>query len=1171
MTANRIASIRRLVADLRRPETRGDALRRVPRRAAAELRRRTHRSASRDAATRTAGTAPTAAVGVKRPDSWFVGEWSRLASAVLGSAAAGSPSLDPAKAPEAVRQARRQSAEATFAEAIARGEPLERAVCRSVAALTDAQEWSAAWATAEGAVRLPGGATASAMGHAVWLHRRRQFDRVWNVIRDLDDEALATHIPVEAVDGALAAGTTAARERALAIAVPNEAMDARVVVDLAGRFIAFGERERAAALVAELHRRSTVDLDDRRRYSWTLIEGWLDRRPPSIPPGSVPVAVLDYQSPDHVLTSGNLGDYIQTLSLVGNLVRLTDVAFSGDDGLGALATEWQDRVQPELRVPAVGGSVHLVAVDRDFSSARDIPEGTWMVAFGWHMHPLFDLRYDFPYHPNIRPLFISFHVNRLEMLTDEAQAYLRRYGPVGCRDWNTVFLLLSAGIDAFFTGCLTTTVDALFPPRETVYRGKGAVGVIDRAAKAAGSGARDVRLYNHQSDDYRYMSLTDGLRTARDVLSGYQRELDRAVTGRLHAYLPLTALGVPVEFINGSPGDVRFAGLTGLRPGDERLTEMRQGIRDLIARTFATVLAGADEGEVYARWRDLTRDRVAEARARFEEPVVDPPTTVDVAAAVETTRAGRRAFGPHAAVDRATVTDVVLCFDQNVTSPAAVLIESMVAHASGPLRLWVLGRGLTNAYQEWLAGAFPSLPITFLPCDQITYGGPGGRPKRLPARITISTLDRLILPHMLDDVDRVVYLDVDTLMLDDVCRLASTDLDGRPIAARDSTVSEASEWQRAPRRVPEAAATELRRRMGRLHGYGPKALNAGVLVLDLDRLRRDDFTTTYLPWVERFGLHDQDIMLAYAGPDRGVLDPRWNALPGLEDVQDPGLMHWASFGKPWDPELTYAQGVWREYAGRLHARAGLPPTPGADVISPSGSIGNPIEGGPVTAPLAAAVEHVIGAVQEEHLSYLGEPGLRTLATTVEAIEADGIEGLIIEAGTALGGSAITMAAAKSTARRMKVYDVFGMIPAPGENDGEDVHRRYATIVKGSSKGIGGETYYGYRDDLLAEVTESFNRHGLPIADNNVELIQGLFEDTIALDEPVALAHLDGDWYASTMTCLTRIAPRLSVGGRFVIDDYDTWSGCRAAVDEYFAGRSGFRFERRGRLHIVRTA
>jgi lipopolysaccharide biosynthesis glycosyltransferase len=945
-------------------------------------------------------------------------------------------------------------------------------------------------------------------------------------------------------------------------------MDGRVVVDLAGRLLAFGERERAADLVAELRHRPSVDLDERRSNSLTLIERWLDRRSASVPTGSVPVAVMDYQTPDHVLTSGNLGDYIQTMAMVGNLVRLTSVAFSGDDGLGELASELQERVQPRLRLPDVSGSVHLVAVDRDFSSASDVPVATWMVAFGWHMHPLFDLRYDFPYHPNVRPLFISFHVNRLEMLTDAARAYLRQYGPVGCRDWTTVFLLLSAGIDAFFTGCLTTTIDALFPAREQAYHGKGAVGAIDLPGHSVGGGARNVRVYSHQSDEVRYMSVTEGLRAADATLVAYQRDLDRAVTRRLHAYLPLTSLGVPVEFRTRTPGDERFAGLTGLRPGDARLTAMRDGIRELVATTFARVVGGADDEEVYGLWRDLTRERVTEARARFEAPVADTPTTIDLAETVATIRAGSRRFGPHDAIDRDTVTDIVLSFDQNVTLPAAVLLESIVANASGSLRLWVLNRGLPRAYPGWLAAAFPSVPMTFLPCDNLAYG-PSGRPRRVTSRITISTMDRLIVPDLLDGVARVVYLDVDTLMLDDICQLARTDLAGRPVAARDSNVSETSEWVRAGRRLKEDLAMELRRRMGLRHGYGHAALNAGVLVMDLERMRRDGFTVAYLGLVERYGLHDQDTMLAYVGPDRAVLEPRWNALPTLEDVADPGLIHWASFGKPWEPQLTYEQNRWRGYAAQLHERAGAPPTDDDGRSGPPGSLKNPAEAGPVRAELSAELERVIHAVRREHLTYLDDDGLRTLAAAVERIEVEAIEGLIVEAGTARGGSAITMAAAKSPARRMKAYDMFGMIPPPGEKDGEDVHRRYATIASGSSKGIGGETYYGYRSDLLAEVTESFVRHGLPIEANNIELTEGLFDDTITLAEPVALAHLDGDWYASTMTCLTRIAPLLSVGGRLVIDDYDTWSGCRAAVDDYFSGRSGFRFERRGRLHVVR--
>ena len=54
------------------------------------------------------------------------------------------------------------------------------------------------------------------------------------------------------------------------------------------------------------------------------------------------------------------------------------------------------------------------------------------------------------------------------MLTDEAIAYLWADGPIGCRDWTTVHLLVSAGVDAFFTGCLTTTVIAVFPDRDEV-------------------------------------------------------------------------------------------------------------------------------------------------------------------------------------------------------------------------------------------------------------------------------------------------------------------------------------------------------------------------------------------------------------------------------------------------------------------------------------------------------------------------------------------------------------------------------------------------------------------------------------------------------------------------------------------------------------------------------
>lgn len=215
------------------------------------------------------------------------------------------------------------------------------------------------------------------------------------------------------------------------------------------------------------------------------------------------------------------------------------------------------------------------------------------------------------------------------------------------------------------------------------------------------------------------------------------------------------------------------------------------------------------------------------------------------------------------------------------------------------------------------------------------------------------------------------------------------------------------------------------------------------------------------------------------------------------------------------------------------------------------------------------VEEVIAAVREEHLTYLREDDLRLLAELVVEADRAGREGMVVECGTALGGSAIVMAAARASGRPMRVFDVFGMIPPPTQEDGRDVHDRYEAIRRGESSGLGGQTYYGYREDLLGEVTASFARLGVPVGESGVELVRGLFEDTVHIDGPVALAHLDGDWYASTRVCLERVAPQIVPGGRIVLDDYYHWSGARTATDEYFADRPGWRIEHRAKVHVVR--
>ena len=202
--------------------------------------------------------------------------------------------------------------------------------------------------------------------------------------------------------------------------------------------------------------------------------------------------------------------------------------------------------------------------------------------------------------------------------------------------------------------------------------------------------------------------------------------------------------------------------------------------------------------------------------------------------------------------------------------------------------------------------------------------------------------------------------------------------------------------------------------------------------------------------------------------------------------------------------------------------------------------------------LPREVRRTIDEVRKRRLTYLSESRLLQLARLCCENEKARTPGLIIEAGCALGGSSAVICAAKNRDRKFLVYDVFGMIPAPSNKDGVDVHERFELIRSGKAKGIRDDLYYGYRSDLQEAVKNSLAAFGFPIELNKVSLVKGLLQDTLHVREAVSLAHIDVDWYEPVKTAIDRIEPNLVPGGSIVIDDYNDWSGCRRAVDDYMS-------------------
>lgn len=202
---------------------------------------------------------------------------------------------------------------------------------------------------------------------------------------------------------------------------------------------------------------------------------------------------------------------------------------------------------------------------------------------------------------------------------------------------------------------------------------------------------------------------------------------------------------------------------------------------------------------------------------------------------------------------------------------------------------------------------------------------------------------------------------------------------------------------------------------------------------------------------------------------------------------------------------------------------------------------------------------IVAQIAARRLTYLSQNKLVQLIRSLEEIEKKRVAGRLVEAGCALGGS-LVLISAYAPGRAISVYDTFEMIPPPGPEDPPEVHDRYRVILSGKSEGIGGDLYYGYRGDLRDFVTRQVAEVAGAEAVQRIELHKGLVQDTLVLEEPVAFAHIDVDWYEPVQTCILRLWPLLPKGGILVFDDYFDWGGCKKAVDEFFLGRTDMVFD-----------
>ena len=210
------------------------------------------------------------------------------------------------------------------------------------------------------------------------------------------------------------------------------------------------------------------------------------------------------------------------------------------------------------------------------------------------------------------------------------------------------------------------------------------------------------------------------------------------------------------------------------------------------------------------------------------------------------------------------------------------------------------------------------------------------------------------------------------------------------------------------------------------------------------------------------------------------------------------------------------------------------------------------------------VPETIQFLRSNALTYCSRPGkLEVVHEAVKSVEAQGIAGIMVEAGVAMGGSAIVIAKTKARERELRLYDVFAMLPPPAANDDSKSHQVYRNFVAGNVSAPVDRNYVSHATDLLAFTRENMRRTGVDPEELNIHFVKGLYEDTLHVDRPVAFAHIDCDWYDSVKLCIERLADRMSPGGIMLFDDYNSFQGCRKAVDEWLPGDPRFRIAHSG--------
>ena len=262
---------------------------------------------------------------------------------------------------------------------------------------------------------------------------------------------------------------------------------------------------------------------------------------------------------------------------------------------------------------------------------------------------------------------------------------------------------------------------------------------------------------------------------------------------------------------------------------------------------------------------------------------------------------------------------VVICSaaDDPYALPLCVSLKSVLLHLGKDCyaRMYVFDGGISEKNKHKIESSIVSekSQLIWLPAKLDLF-------EDFPRNkhVSLMTYTKMMIPEMLRDESRVIWLDSDMIVLKNLQTLWHTDLHSHALAAVQDAVL--CQIKNVFKNYPELE-------------IDPNApiFNAGLMLMDLKKLRDTDFQKQAFEFIKKYKnlirYHEQDAFNALLVNAWEKLDPSWNQMlhravfptrwkKNFSDdgafkraMNDPFIVHFVGPNKPWHSDCNH---LWKE-------------------------------------------------------------------------------------------------------------------------------------------------------------------------------------------------------------------------------------------------------------------